>query len=271
MFVAGLAITLRKVRAGPWILYYKMRSKSPRDYGGLWNDYWQDAHSTESENDVLWDVADDDELDAAVDKMVPHLDSSLPVLDLGCGNGRRARFLASRFDRVVGVDVSPAAIDLAREQSTDVANVSYRVLDVTDPNAVQSFCAEIGPMNVYMRTVFHVIHPKDRPNFIASLAALVADRGLVYQLETDGRALDYFLGHPEDSPTGLPKLMHRVVEHGIIPHGFGADDCDRWYGGSGWSVIESGETVVHTQPVGGVPGRVPAYYVIARPPEPKSA
>jgi len=36
------------------------------------------------------------------------------VLDVGCGTGENALFLASRGRRVVGVDASAAALDLAR-------------------------------------------------------------------------------------------------------------------------------------------------------------
>jgi len=39
------------------------------------------------------------------------------VLDLGCGSGFTSRFLAGRGVRVVGVDVSPEQIRLAREQA----------------------------------------------------------------------------------------------------------------------------------------------------------
>jgi ubiquinone/menaquinone biosynthesis C-methylase UbiE len=49
-----------------------------------------------------------------------------PILDLGCGEGRFARELRSRGENVVGVDASPAMIDLAREADPDG---DYRVAD----------------------------------------------------------------------------------------------------------------------------------------------
>jgi ubiquinone/menaquinone biosynthesis C-methylase UbiE len=49
-----------------------------------------------------------------------------PILDLGCGEGRLARELRSRGENVVGVDASPAMIDLAREADPDG---DYRVAD----------------------------------------------------------------------------------------------------------------------------------------------
>lgn len=261
-----LPITARKLRAAPWIAYYKVKGRPARDYEGQWDTYWSRARSNAAENDVLWDSEDDAELAAALDRFQPHLDPSLPIIDLGCGNGRRARFLAARFERVVGIDVSPAAIELARAQSTGIENVTFEVLDGLDPGAVDALAARLGPANVYMRTVFHVIHGNDRDTFRSSLASLLGDQGVLYQLETDGRALEYFLAHPEDSPSGLPRLMHKVIESGIVPHGFGEEDCDRWFAGAGWKILDAGPDVIHTQNVGGVPGRVPAYRVITHPP-----
>ncbi|MEM7342235.1 MAG: class I SAM-dependent methyltransferase [Actinomycetota bacterium] len=253
------------MRAAPWLVYHKLRGKSPRNYSGQWNDYWSQATSTDDENSVLWDIETDTEITDALTDLEPHIDRSLPMLDLGCGNGRRSRFLASTFEQVIGVDVSAAAVELAEAQ-TDDERVSYQVLDGLDTDAVATLSDEVGPMNVYMRGVFHVIHDKDRPTFLANLATLLGDKGTLYQLETDGAALEYFLEHPEDSPSGLPKLMHRVIEAGIIPHGFGEADVQRWFHGEGWDVLAEGASHIHSQPVGGEVGRVPAYFTIARPP-----
>lgn len=49
------------------------------------------------------------------------------VLDFGCGVGRLSLALAAQFDRVVGVDVSPPHLTLAREQAhaRSVANTEF--------------------------------------------------------------------------------------------------------------------------------------------------
>ena len=39
------------------------------------------------------------------------------ALDLGCGTGRFARLLAQRAERVLGLDLSPQMIRVARERS----------------------------------------------------------------------------------------------------------------------------------------------------------
>ncbi len=51
-------------------------------------------------------------------------------LDVGCGTGAFSRLLATRSDRVVALDLSPGMIDLARQRSRDVSNISFEVADV---------------------------------------------------------------------------------------------------------------------------------------------
>jgi SAM-dependent methyltransferase len=62
------------------------------------------------------------------------------VLDLACGEGFYARQLRERgARRVVGVDISPAMIDLAREQENGQSHIEYRVGDAGDLPALGSF------------------------------------------------------------------------------------------------------------------------------------
>lgn len=49
------------------------------------------------------------------------------VLDVGCGSGWAARLLAQAAGHVIGIDVSDEMIRVAREQSTNFANVEYQV------------------------------------------------------------------------------------------------------------------------------------------------
>ncbi len=54
------------------------------------------------------------------------------ALDIGSGTGTFSRLMAGRSDRVLGLDLSPEMVRVARERSAGVANVEYRVADFMD-------------------------------------------------------------------------------------------------------------------------------------------
>jgi ubiquinone/menaquinone biosynthesis C-methylase UbiE len=61
----------------------------------------------------------------AINRM--NVSAEAKVLDVGCGSGWAARLLAQDAKHVIGIDVSDEMIRVAREQSTDFANVEYQV------------------------------------------------------------------------------------------------------------------------------------------------
>jgi ubiquinone/menaquinone biosynthesis C-methylase UbiE len=61
-------------------------------------------------------------------QLPPRLDSAL---DLGCGTGAFARLLAQRTEQVLGLDLSPQMIRIARERSTGHENVTFEIADAT--------------------------------------------------------------------------------------------------------------------------------------------
>jgi SAM-dependent methyltransferase len=73
---------------------------------------------------------------AAPDAMTHWLLGHLPgrcgeLLEIGCGTGEATRIAAERASRVVALDLSPEMIAVARERSAGLANIDYRVADVT--------------------------------------------------------------------------------------------------------------------------------------------
>ncbi len=259
----------RKLRTMPRVLYFLAKSKRARDdYEGQWESYWSsvDKDKTGQDGEVLWDSQDF----AEFEKTFPHFDhladKSLPMLDLGCGNGSWSRFLAVRYERVIGVDISSAAIEIAREQAKELDNVEFQVGNLVDPEVAKSLHEQYGELNIFMRTVFHLIRNSDRPVFMRNLEMLLGENGVLHQVETDGRVLEYMLDRPDNkTPTGLPSPMHKVIEHGILPHGFGASDQQRWFTPDRWEVLESGSAYIHTIKLpDGRDGRVPAHAVVAR-------
>ncbi|MEM7582475.1 MAG: class I SAM-dependent methyltransferase [Acidobacteriota bacterium] len=95
------------------------------------------------------------------------------VLDLGCGAGAEAVFLAQHGCEAIGVDASAAAIDLARQQATRAgASVQLHCADVTRlPLADRSidFATDRG--------CFHAIDDDLRPAYVRELARVLVPGG----------------------------------------------------------------------------------------------
>ncbi len=81
-------------------------------YVRAWEEYWRDAPT--EPGGVLWDAPPQHTAGLHLPLFQGEFDPELPVLDVGCGNGTQSRYLARHFDRVIGVDLSHAAVARAR-------------------------------------------------------------------------------------------------------------------------------------------------------------
>jgi ubiquinone/menaquinone biosynthesis C-methylase UbiE len=59
------------------------------------------------------------------------------ALDFGCGAGRLTQALATRFDRVDGVDVATSMVDLARRHNTHPDRVAFHLNERPDLRALE--------------------------------------------------------------------------------------------------------------------------------------
>ena len=90
------------------------------------------------------------------------------VLDLGCGTGTNAIYLAQHGSNVVGVDLAPKALELARTkaQRANVA-IDFRQADVTQIDFLQTpfdLVLDIG--------CFHGLDKQRRERYVENLARL---------------------------------------------------------------------------------------------------
>ncbi len=186
----------------------RVKNGSPRMYDLHWEKFWATVGKTGQNGEVVWDSTP--ELAAAEDlpRFQQYMDRTVPILDLGCGNGRQSRYLAQFFDKVIGADVAPSAIDIARKETTEEKNVVYRVLDAVSPEQAKKFHDEFGDVNVYIRTVMHVIQKVDRPKFVESLRILLGEKGVLYQIElllAGAELLPVAAGQGHDGPAAADR------------------------------------------------------------------
>jgi len=252
------------------LLLFRIRGGSPRHYRRQWENYWRTIHATGAGGEVLWDNVPEKASAQDLARFAAHMRPDLPLVDVGCGNGRQARFLAGHFPRVIGVDVSPAAISLAQQETRGTpfeSRIAYRVWNGANPGEAEALHREIGDANVYMRTVFHCVQSSDRESFVASLATLLGERGTLYQIELTNGALETLRKLPGNSPSGLPHLVHNVVKNGIHPIGFSQEDRLRYYPDDRWIILGEGDTVaIRTVRLAhGEEALVPANYLVMRP------
>jgi SAM-dependent methyltransferase len=107
-----------------------------------------------------------------VDTFLGGTDKSSAALDFGCGVGRLLRPLASRFDKVTGIDISPQMLEIARSNLAEFKNVDLATNLDAFTEAGQSF----GLVHSYI--VLQHIRPKQGEPIIKQLVDLVADGGI---------------------------------------------------------------------------------------------
>lgn len=95
------------------------------------------------------------------------------VLDIGCGTGDNALFLASRGLEVLGVDAVPLAIERALAKAGDGTRVRFRAADALALEALGE-----APFDAALDCgLFHVFSDTDRPRYVAGLHALLRPGG----------------------------------------------------------------------------------------------
>jgi SAM-dependent methyltransferase len=243
---------------------------APRDQGKAWDLFWSRVRRTGAGGDVLWDLGSDAEIQATLGRVRAHLDLSLPIVDLGSGNGRLTRALAGCFPRALGVDVSAAAVSRAREESRAVAGVDFRVVDMSRPGAGKALADELGPMNVHVRGVLHVMSPEAQRTAIENVRAILGGKGALYVVETDfhGDPLDH-LEFQGASAGAIPEPLRLCIASGVrAPAHFSEREVDALFPRDRWERVAAGPAVLHTLPMhnrdGGAMDELSAYYAVLR-------
>ena len=122
------------------------------------------------------------------------------MLEIGCGTGTNAIFLAKRGFTVTAVDVSSLAIEQAHAKAKQAGvNVDFRVADILRG-------ADLGPPFdfVFDRGVYHHVRTIDLWGFLTALSRLT--KGGSHYLTLAGNAND------RETPEGVGPPVVRTVE-----------------------------------------------------------
>jgi SAM-dependent methyltransferase len=211
------------------------------DYRNAWESYWRRTSGTPGE--AIWDS--DPSLTAVphCELLLPHADAARAIVDLGCGNGTQTRYLATRFARAVGVDLSHAAVDHARRAATDGPAVEFRQLDLTDTEAVRALHSRLGDSNVYMRAVLHQSEPAARPAVARAVAEIIGTRGRAFVVELTSGSREV-LSRAAADPGGPPPKLRRVFEHGLKPADAPDEEVANLLREAGLEILAAGETTL---------------------------
>ncbi|MCG7202567.1 class I SAM-dependent methyltransferase [Streptomyces arenae] len=212
-------------------------------YRHAWEGFWREA--SDEPGAVFWDAEPDVTAAVHVALLEPHLtDPGLPLVDLGCGNGTQTRFLAQRFPRVLGTDISEAALDHARH-ADPAGQAAYRLLDAVEKTEAQALHHELSDANVYMRGVLHQCEPDDRQPLADTIATLVGSRGRAFVVELSEAARPV-LGGLAQSPAGPPPKLAPIFRHGIAPGEVADAAVPGYLRSAGLTVLASGELPLTT-------------------------
>ena len=165
---------------------------------------WDERYRT---GDLPWDT---NRHDKNLEEIIAqHSIEPCAVLELGCGTGTNAVWLAERGFCVTALDVSPVAIEMARERvSREGSAAEFIAADVLAdeiPGAPFAF--------VFDRGCFHSFHePADRDAFANTVWSCLADGGLWLSLigSADGPELE--VGPPRESVREISTVVEPFFE-----------------------------------------------------------
>lgn len=147
------------------------------------------------------------------------------VLDLGCGTGRNSNYLAEKENRVIGIEISKTALNLAKERAIDLGvSVDYRLGDIGKPYNISDNSIDI----ILDVTSSNSLNEKGRETYLSEMNRILKNDGYIFvrALCKDGnKNVKNLL---KDSP-GREYDTYVLPEVGLTERVFGREDFIKTY------------------------------------------
>ena len=175
-------------------------------------------------------IRDQEAYEYTLERTRSYLKPGDTVLELGCGTGSTALELATQVTKIVGTDISPEMIKIAKSKAQDVANADFRLASGEDA------VAQKEPFDVVMG--FNFFHLAENP------AGLMAD---IYEMLPEGGLFisktpclaDKAFGWKRFLIMGVLPVMQWLGKAPAVAN-FKLADVDRMILEAGFEIVESG-------------------------------
>ena len=174
-----------------------------------WYDLWFDSPLYH----ILYKNRDKEEAEHFIDAVIKYLNiTSGSILDLACGKGRHANYLAEKGLEVVGLDLSKESIHYASAAYT-LSNLEFYVHDMRQPFRVNyfdyifNFFTSIGYLNDLKENekVFEAMHAGLKDDGYILIDFMNAEKVINNLVERETKEID-----------GYKFYLRRTVENGKI-------------------------------------------------------
>ena len=128
-----------------------------------------------SKNRQIWGERPSELALEAAKRLVRSKGRPLRILDIGCGYGRDTIYIAKSLNfRILGIDLSEKAIDLARKNSINALakKAEFKVTDFRDLHTI--FDA------ILVSNLYHLLDPEGRQDLAAHVARLLVPEGKLF-------------------------------------------------------------------------------------------
>lgn len=232
---------------------------STMKYGRYWDAFYEKTY-VQGARKALWDVPADWSVGKDLELFQSHFPPTLPVLDIGCGTGVQAYYLAGKYPQAIGIDAAPTAIALA-QAAHQRPGLEFMAADAANAHDCAALHQRFGDMNLYMRGVLHQVEAESQAQFVDNLALMMGETGVLYFIEVADHIRAYFAGASSGFHE-LPKAVQEVFVSNLPPHGLNLEMLPALFPEPRFKMIHSGQSALLTNLVlpSGRAVEIPAVY-----------